>query len=430
MRALVERNSSFTGRDVCYNECMQVKSVSQVTRYIKTLFDSDPELAAVWIEGEISNFSKAPSGHWYFTLKDAEAELRCAMWRSYASRVTWGPQQGDWVDAHGSISVYERGGVYQFYVVQLQRAGVGLRWQQYLELKARLEAEGLFDAARKRPLPRWPRRIGVVTSPQGAAYQDILRVLRKRYPLAEVVLAPSLVQGAEAPRALVRALRQLERLGDIDVILLARGGGSIEDLWAFNDEGLARAVAASTVPVVTGVGHETDFTIVDFVADLRAPTPTAAAALVVPDIEDLRQQVEARQHRLGELIGQRLAHWRSRLAQQERLLHLHDPRRRLAEERQRVDDLVRRASAAMERRISLARARLSGQLSRLRALDPRAVLQRGYAVVQDLESGQRITVADQTAPGGAVRVYLYRGSLDARVTAVHSDSPLTHIEEA
>lgn len=409
---------------------MQVKSVSQITRYIKTLFDNDPELAEVWIEGEISNFSRAASGHWYFTLKDAEAELRCAMWRSYASRVTWHPQQGDWVDAHGSISVYERGGVYQFYVVQLQRAGVGLRWQQFLELKARLETEGLFDAARKRPLPRWPRRIGVVTSPQAAAYQDILRVLRKRYPLVEVVLAPSLVQGAEAPRALARALRQLNRLGNVDVILLARGGGSIEDLWAFNDEGLARAVAASRVPVVTGVGHETDFTIVDFVADQRAPTPTAAAALVVPDIEELRQQIEARCALLGDLAAQRLARWRTQLAQQERLLRLHDPRRRLAEQRQRIDDLLRRALAAVDGRIGLSRTHVSGQTARLRALDPRGVLQRGYAAVQDLESGRRITAADQSTPGREVRVYVYRGSLDARVTAVRHDNPLTHHEEA
>ena len=269
---------------------MQVRSVTDVTLRIKALIEEDPQLADLWLEGEVSNFRQASSGHCYFTLKDSDGEIRCVMWRGVAARQPWLPDQGDWVEAHGYVSVYERGGAYQFYADILQQSGVGQRWQQFLELKARLEAEGLFDEERKRPLPEWPKRIGVVTSATGAAFRDICNVLGERYPLVEVVLAPSLVQGASAPAAIVSALGALDEQPGIDVIIVARGGGSMEDLWAFNDEGVARAIAACRVPVVTGVGHETDFTIVDFVSDYRAPTPSAAAAAVVPDRYELHAQ--------------------------------------------------------------------------------------------------------------------------------------------
>lgn len=409
---------------MCYNNSMQVRTVSQVTRYIKFLLDGDPELTDLWVEGEVSNFKRAESGHWYFTLKDQESELPCVMWRSYASLVGWQPRQGDWVDAHGTISVYEQGGKYQFYVDTLERGGVGLRWQQFLALKARLEAEGLFDASRKRPLPRWPKRIGVVTSPQGAAYQDILRTLRVRYPLAEVVLSPSLVQGDEAPASLVRALRRLDRPGEVDVIILARGGGSLEDLWAFNDEAVARAVAASRVPVVTGVGHETDFTIVDFVADLRAPTPTAAAAAVVPDAFALRTEIAARLGTLASLMRDRLVRLRERLAQEKRLLERYHPRRVLIEERQRVDDLASRGTAALQHRLALWRTRLQGLQARLDILNPRAALARGFAMVEDAATGRLITRADEAWSGQEIRVHVHKGRLDAQVHAVSVEDPI------
>ena len=404
---------------------MQIKSVSEVTRYLKTLIDSDRELADLWIEGEVSNFTRASSGHCYFTLKDSESEIRCVMWRNRASQLGWLPTTGDLVEAHGYVSVYERGGAYQFYADILRESGaVGARWREFLELKARLESEGLFDASRKRPLPEWPRRIGVITSPTGAALQDILNVLKARYPLVEVVLSPSLVQGLEAPPALVRAIERLDALEDIDVIIIARGGGSMEDLWAFNDERVARALAASEVPIVSGVGHETDFTITDFVADLRAPTPSAAAAAVVPDARDSRGQIVDMMETLTGLITGWIERWREFLRGTEHLLGLHDPQRFLAEQRQRVDDLVRRARAACQHQIALRRATLTGHMARLKALDPRLVLERGYAVVQDRASGERIASVKQTAPGKELVIDIQDGRLDAQVTKVMDTNSL------
>ena len=267
-------------------------SVAEVTRHIKNLIEGDEALSDLWIEGEISDFAQASSGHCYFTLKDSGdgtiAEMRCVMWRSQAWRLPWRPQPGDVVEAHGHVSVYERGGAYQFYADTLLQGGVGQRWRAFQALQARLEAEGLFDASRKRPLPRWPRRIGVVTSPGGAALQDILNVLRNRYPLVEVLLSPTVVQGAEAPPAIVRAIEALNGRADVDVVIVARGGGSAEDLWAFNEEQVGRAVASSRAPVIPGVGPETDFTIADVCAALRAATPAAAAGRRFPPASAMR----------------------------------------------------------------------------------------------------------------------------------------------
>jgi exodeoxyribonuclease VII large subunit len=270
---------------------MQPQTVTAITRHIKALLDADDVLADLWVEGEVSNFTRASSGHCYFTLKDSEAELRCVMWRGQVAQQSWLPRQGDWVAAHGYVSVYERGGAYQFYADAWQQGGVGARWQQLMELKARLEAEGLFSPERKRPLPAWPHKIGVVTSPSGAALRDIINVLSGRYPLVEVIVSPSLVQGVEAPDSLARAMRRLGKVSALDVVIIARGGGSAEDLWAFNDEQVVRAVAACPVPVIAGVGHETDYTLTDLVADYRAPTPSAAAAAAVPDARELRERV-------------------------------------------------------------------------------------------------------------------------------------------
>jgi len=402
--------------NLCYNDDMKIKSVTQVTQYIKALFDADQELEDLWVEGEVSNFSRASSGHCYFSLKDSDSEIRCVMWRQHAQRLIFRPGQGDWITAHGYVSVYERGGVYQFYVDALQRRGVGALWQAFQELKFRLQAEGLFDESRKRPLPEWPRRIGVVTSPTGAAFRDVLNVLRARYPLVQVVLSPSLVQGAAAPHSLVQAIQRLNELGDIDAVIVGRGGGSLEDLAAFNDEGVARAVAACRIPVVSGVGHETDFTIADFVADVRAPTPSAAAAAIVPGARQLLVQVAQMAQRLETLMTDRIVGWRELVEQEERLLHLHDPRRALAQQRQSVDDLLRRATSALEHRVSLARTQLAGCLARLEALNPHLVLGRGYAIVQDRLSGASITSTNQAWPGQELRIDLRDGCLGARVT--------------
>jgi exodeoxyribonuclease VII large subunit len=395
---------------------MQVRSVTAVTQRIKMLLDADEELGDLWVEGEVSNFSRASSGHCYFTLKDSDCELRCVMWRGQAARLGWLPVQGDGVLAHGYISVYERGGAYQFYADELRRGGIGLMWQRFEELKRRLEAEGLFDEARKRPLPLWPKRIGVATSPTGAALQDILNVLQARYPLVEVVLSPCMVQGVEAPASLVRAMRRLSAEADIDLVILARGGGSLEDLWAFNDESVARAVADCPVPVITGVGHETDFTIVDFVSDMRAPTPSAAAAAAVPDARELRAQVSAMTRVLTDMIADEMERRYEALARDERLLRLHDPRRMLAERRQRMDDMTRRARVGLDHQMQARRMRLERLLTGLKALNPTMVLDRGYAVVADAESGQRIERIGAVSPGQSVTIHLYDGDLGARIT--------------
>lgn len=409
--------------DLCYNVVMQVRSVSQVTRLVKGVIDSEPGLQDIWVNGEISNYKRAASGHCYFTLKDQSAELRCVMWRNAANRLSFGPQQGDLVDAHGSVSVYERGGSYQLYVDQLEQSGSqGVLWQQFLELKARLEVEGLFAEELKRPLPEWPRRIGIVTSATGAALRDMLNILQARYPLVEVVLAPSLVQGQSAPPALVRAIDRLGALADIDVVIVARGGGSLEDLWAFNDEAVARAIAACPHPVVTGVGHETDFTIADFVSDLRTPTPTAAAAAVVPDQRDLSDQLLAMVERVAERFASHLQGKRMALDRARRDLSYSDPRRGLREQRQRMDDLVQRGQRAMAHRFELLQARVAQGRAQLRSVGPEQVLARGYALIEDAETGRRLTSVRGAAVGQRLAVHLRDGRLRTRVEETERDS--------
>lgn len=391
-------------------------SVSEITRYVHDLLGSDPALQGVWVYGEVSNLSRPSSGHLYFTLKDASATLRCVMWRNTVVRQPFVPRDGDAIEAHGSIEVYEAGGQYQLYADLLRPAGEGVLFREFMRLKERLEAEGLFDPQRKRPLPRWPKRIGIVTSPSGAALRDILNTLRRRYPLVDVILAPTPVQGEEAPEGIVRALEALNRLVQPDVILLARGGGSIEDLWAFNDERVVRAIATSAAPVVTGVGHETDFTIADFTADLRAPTPTAAAELATPDRSDLLPLLADRGQRLERALLVELDTLRSSLAGLKTSLSLHSPGNTIRNDRQRVDELSRRLSTTIFHSISLQHAHLAGMERRLAALSPGAVLDRGYAVVTRLD-GELVTSAAQVITGDAVRVQLRDGGFSARVEA-------------
>jgi exodeoxyribonuclease VII large subunit len=389
-------------------------SVTDLTRHIRELLVSDDLLTDLWVIGEVSNVSRPTSGHVYFTLKDASASLRCVMWRNTAVRQIFLPRDGDAVEVHGAIDVYEAGGVYQLYADAIRPAGEGALFQEFLRLKARLEAEGLFDPGRKRPLPRWPHRIGVITSPTGAALRDILDTLRRRYPVARVILAPTPVQGVEAPAGIVSALQDVNRLAHPDVIILARGGGSIEDLWAFNDERVARAIVASQAPVVTGVGHETDFTIADFAADLRAPTPTAAAELVVPNRLDLLSALSELQGRLDRSVMTLASARRWTLIDRANRLRLYSPASRLRGERQRLDDLGRRFGAAFAHSFQLSRVRLSGLEQRLGSLNPMAVLGRGFAVVS-LPDGDLVRSERQVTAGDSVNVRVIDGSFDARV---------------
>lgn len=379
-------------------------TVTRLTLFLRNLIESDSVLQDVWVNGEISNLARPASGHLYFTLKDSGAALRCVMWKSGAARLRTVPQNGDAVEVHGKLGIYEVQGNYQLYVDQVQPAGEGELYREFLRLKARLEAEGLFDAGRKRPIPALPGRIGIVTSESGAALRDMLNTLRRRLPSVDVVLAPAPVQGTEAPPALIAALEQLNQL-EPDVILLARGGGSIEDLWAFNDETLARAVAGSRIPVICGVGHETDFTLCDFAADLRAPTPTAAAELATAvTSQDLQAGLEETERRLGLLIMERLEDLRTALDGFVSGLRYGSPERRLQTERQRVDESARRAVSAFLHAQALKRAQLRGMASRLEALNPLAVLGRGYAVITRQADGGVVTRVDQAGERMNVRV--------------------------
>ncbi len=390
-------------------------TVSRLTQHIRTLLETDVVLQDVWVQGEISNLGRPASGHIYFTMKDAGASLKGVMWRGDARRLTLPLQDGMEIEAHGRIGVYEPQGQYQFYADLIRPLGEGLLYQEFLRLKALLEAEGLFNPERKRPIPEFPRKIGIVTSATGAALRDMLNTLHRRLPVVEVFLAPSPVQGDEAPPKLVNALATLNLLQP-DVILLARGGGSIEDLWAFNDERVVRAVAASSVPVISGVGHETDFTLCDFAADLRAPTPTAAAELATPiTILDLTAYLRGMQTRLAASTLSLLAAHQNGLAAATARLRFASPARRIQTDRQRLDDFARRERSALQHHLALDESRLRGFERRLAALNPLAVLGRGYALVTRQADGKLVSQVRLAAPGDEIQIRVSDGAFDAVV---------------
>jgi exodeoxyribonuclease VII large subunit len=391
-------------------------TVSQLTGIIRRLIEDEPELSDVWVEGEVSNFSRASSGHCYFTLKDAGSQIGCVMWRNIAQMQDALPVDGDLVLAHGRVAVYETGGRYQLYVDQFQPAGAGALYLQFEQLKARLEAEGLFAPERKRPLPDLPRCIGVVTSPTAAALRDVLNVLSRRYPLAEVLLSPTQVQGEAAPPQIVAALEALIARSDVDVIVVARGGGSLEDLWAFNDERVARAVAGSRIPVICGVGHETDFSLADFAADVRAPTPSAAAELVAPDRAELRAYVMGLAAALTAALRGAVEERRWRLGEQAQALAHLSPAVKLAQSRQRLDDLLGRAEAELRHALTLRRERLDGLAGRLAGVSPLGTLERGYAVVRCRETGNVVCSVEQVAPGDPLSIRVTDGEFEAEAT--------------
>jgi exodeoxyribonuclease VII large subunit len=392
-------------------------TVTELTRYLRQLLESNNSLQGIWVKGEISNLARPASGHLYFALKDSAASLRCVMWRGEASRLRLALSDGAAVEVHGSIRVYEPQGQYQLQADAIRSLGEGALFQEFLRLKALLEAEGLFDEARKRPIPQLPRVIGVVTSPTGAALRDILNTLQRRYPLAEVILAPTPVQGEEAPPGLVAALQSLNQLAHPDVILLARGGGSIEDLWAFNDALVVRAVAASEAPVITGVGHETDFTLVDFVADLRAPTPTAAAELATPiTVLDLQASLNDATSRLEAAILALINSQREFVDGLQTNMRYFSPLRRVQTERQRLDELIRRVNAAQAHRIALDRSHIRGLERRLDALNPHSVLQRGYAVVTNKRDRRIVSSKSAVKKDDELNVHVADGEFEARVS--------------
>jgi len=393
----------------------QTFTVSKLTFLIRKLLEENETLQDVWVQGEISNLSRPASGHVYFTLKDANASLKCVMWKTSAQRLSLPLRDGMAVEVHGKIGVYEPQGQYQLYADQIRPVGEGALYQEFMRLKAALEAEGLFDPERKRPIPELPRKIGIVTSATGAALRDMFNTLRRRLPLVEVILAPSPVQGVDAPPALVNAI-QLLNYQLPDVIILARGGGSIEDLWAFNDERVVRAVAASEVPIICGVGHETDFTLCDFAADLRAATPTAAAELATQiTIQDLAATISNLQSLILDHTLNVISSKQSSLSSLASRLRYLSPIRLIQSESQRVDDLSRRASVAIAHHIQLQSARMNGTRNRLEALSPLAVLARGYAVVTRKDDGSVVSRVAAVKPNEQIRVRVADGQFEAEV---------------
>ncbi len=393
---------------------MHILTVTEMNTYLRELLDAEPVLCDVWVEGEVSNFKRHTSGHCYFSLREGDAVLNAVMWKSYALRLGELPRNGDAVLAHGRVSFYEMGGKLQLYVDTLRAAGVGFLHTQFEELKQRLDAEGLFDITLKRALPILPCRIGIVTSDKGAALQDILNVLARRCPLVEVLVSPCLVQGEQAPASIVAALQTLQAV-NVDLIIVARGGGSIEDLWAFNEEAVARAIFASSVPLITGIGHETDTTIADYVADLRAPTPSAAAELAVPEQSELRLSLAALRQQLDVTFATGINTHHHQLTTTNDRLRQHNPAIRLPHARQQVDDLLRRAEMRLQYGLTLRQAQLHGLQAQLTALSPQATIERGYAVVRRTTDGTVVTQATQVDSGEMLTITLPSGKLVATV---------------
>ena len=388
-----------------------ILTVTQLTAHIKSLLEgSFPD---VWVEGEISNLSIPQSGHAYFTLKDQQSQIRAVLFRSSQRFLKFTLQHGMQVICRGRVSVYEPRGEYQIILDYIEPKGVGALQLAFEQLKARLEKEGLFELDHKKPLPVLPRRIGIITSPSGAAIRDMLRVIKRRHPKMQILIYPVPVQGVEAAPAIVEALNYFNREQNVDVLIAGRGGGSLEDLWAFNEESVARAIYASTLPVISAVGHETDYTIADFVSDLRAPTPSAAAEMVVESEENFRVGIGALESRLVRSIRQILEQVRSSLRENMRILG--DPRRALEQFSQRLDDLVHRMAMEIGHRVRRDRARFAALTAGLDHLNPLAILARGYSITRKYPSGTVLKDAAEVNVGDSLSTKLHNGVVFSRV---------------
>ncbi|OMD63987.1 exodeoxyribonuclease VII large subunit [Paenibacillus odorifer] len=444
----------------------QVYSIKELNRYIRMKLDSDNLLSDVWIRGEISNFTHHGSGHMYFTLKDESSRIKAIMFASHNQRLPFIPKEGARVIARGNVTVYERDGQYQFYATHMQPDGIGSLYLAYEQLKSKLEKEGLFAEARKRSVPRFPKCIGVITSPTGAAVRDIVITLQRRFPQVAIVIYPVLVQGKGAAPSIVKAIGALNAMGEADVLIVGRGGGSLEELWAFNEEEVARAISASRIPVISAVGHETDFTIADFAADLRAATPTAAAELAVPHAGELAAQLRQLQQRLRQALQQRAQRGRERHSVLQRSLALAGPRRTLiqhtqrldmlrerlqrsadarlsrsrerkavlhhslqrfhprdsvAAARQRTDSMRRELMGAMQARLQEKRSRYVAEIRHLDALSPLKVMSRGYSLVYDEAEEHLIKSLTEVQLGDLVVIKMNDGQLNCQVWGMKED---------
>ncbi|MFF2482059.1 exodeoxyribonuclease VII large subunit [Paenibacillus sp. NPDC058071] len=444
----------------------RIYSIKEINRYIGMKLESDALLSDVWLRGELSNFTHHSSGHMYFTLKDKDSRIKCIMFASHNQRLPFIPKEGMKVMARGNVSVYERDGNYQFYAMSMQPDGIGSLYLAYEQLKSKLEMEGLFAESRKRPIPRFPKAIGLITSPTGAAVRDMIITLQRRHPTVPIYISPVLVQGTQAAESIAKAIESMNRFGEVDVLIVGRGGGSLEELWAFNEERVARSIAASALPVISAVGHETDFTIADFVADLRAPTPTAAAELAVPHTAELKQQIARQTQRLEQALRLAIRKRKERLQLVRRSPFFIHPRKYMLEQAQRLDRLTDRLSLlavrtaersrarldraetalaaqhpgeqaahaaqkwqsakkrleqAMQGTLKVRRLQLHGTIRQLDALSPLKVMARGYSLVYDEHNKQLIKSVSQVQPGDVVSVKLADGQMDCHVWSMRGE---------
>ena len=402
-------------------------TVSQLTDLLKGLIERHAPFRNVWVQGQVSNASRAASGHIYFTLKDAKNQISCVLFRGDATQLRFLPRDGEEVLVKGRVGIYGPQGRYQIRVSAVEPLGIGALQRAFEELKLRLKEEGLFEAYHKKPLPRFPNTIGVVTSPTGAAFQDICEQLRKRYPLAKVLLYPTPVQGDEAPPRIAHAIEAMNERDDIDVLIVGRGGGSIEDLWAFNEEIVARAIFHSTIPIVSAVGHETDYTISDAVADHRAPTPSAAIEHIVPDRDDLLAQLNGFDAWLCGFIKNRLDVHKTRLKELEKWLAPTRQKETIYQLHQTLDGLDAACRTAMSRRLADNERELHALAQRLNALSPLATLQRGYSISRRAD-GAVLTSTEQVSIGDTIEIQLAAGHLACRVEEFLSENALNDIE--
>lgn len=401
---------------------LPVFTVSQINRVVRDLLEAG--IPALWLEGEISNFTHHRNGHMYFTLKDEAAEIEAVMFASQNALLQFTPADGQKVIAFGQITLYERKGRYQINVLEMRPAGIGKLQLEFEKLKERLQAEGLFDTRFKQPIPRFPERIGIVTSPEGAALRDVLKILRERYPIIEVLLFPARVQGEGAAMELAGAIRAANRysltIEPLDTLIVTRGGGSLEDLWAFNEEPVARAIFESAIPIISAVGHEIDVTLADLVADVRAPTPTAAAQMAVPDRRELIELAQSARAQLKQLVFGRIENYLLRIEMLRRSRGLHRPVQLLHEHEQTLDHASGLLLRAMRERLARHQERWQGLVRHLESLNPASVLRRGFSVVES-EAGQIVRSAEQVRVGERVKIRLHQGRLLSRVEAKESD---------
>ena len=396
-----------------------VYSVGQVNRYVKNMFQQDFFLRKVYVRGEVSNCKYHTSGHIYFSLKDETGTLACVMFAGQRRGLSFRMKDGDKVVAGGSVDVYERDGRYQFYAKEISLEGAGALYERFLALKQELEDMGMFAEEYKQPIPRMIRRLGVVTAPTGAAVQDIRNISYRRNPYIQIILYPALVQGEGAADSIVRGIRMLDDAG-VDTIIVGRGGGSIEDLWAFNEEKVARAVFECRTPIISAVGHETDFTITDFAADLRAPTPSAAAELAVDDIYSVLETLKAYEERMKRSVKGRLDLQRSRLASYQTRFRYLGPQAKLREQRQYAEDIRQSLSGAMEMKIRENRHRLSVYLERFAGLSPLGKLNQGYAYVEN-ENNKAVTSTEQVSQGDILYVSVTDGTIETQVRSIRKE---------